>query len=321
MAGAELRTDFWLSEYLTPWDVYAHGITRILASCQTPYQEMYVAETGSYGKALILDGKWQSCTADEFLYHEALVHPAMIAHRSPHRVLILGGAEGATVREVLRWQTVKQVVMVDIDGEVVAACRAHLPEMHQNAFEDPRVHLIIDDALNFLSQPSEPWDVIISDLTDPIESGPAFQLFTQEHYQQIQRVLAPGGIFALQAGPVSLPELYLHARVVKTLQSVFPAVRSCLCPAASYGVPIAFALASQHDISIHLDPDAVDRLLAQRTTGEFRLIDGIGLQGLLQIPLHIRQAIETETEIYTLQSPPNSFGKGILPSSTPSIAQ
>ncbi|WP_416666135.1 spermine/spermidine synthase domain-containing protein [Egbenema bharatensis] len=315
MAGAELRTDFWLSEYLTPWDVYAHGITRILASCQTPYQEMYVAETGSYGKALILDGKWQSSTVDEFLYHEALVHPAMIAHRSPRRVLILGGAEGATVREVLRWQTVERVVMVDIDGEVVEACRTHLPEMHQNAFEDPRVELVIDDALNFLDQTTQQWDVIISDLTDPIESGPAFQLFTQEHYQQIQRVLASDGVFALQAGPISLPELYLHARVVKTLQSVFPAVRSCLCPATSYGVPIAFALVSQQEIAIHLDPKAVDRLLAQTTTGGFRLIDGVSLQGLLQIPLHIRQAIEAETEIYTLQSPPKPFGKGSMASS------
>ena len=78
MAGANLRADFWLTEYITPWDIYSHGVTRVLLHKQTPYQEIYVVETGSYGKALILDGKWQSCTQDEFLYHEALVHPAMI---------------------------------------------------------------------------------------------------------------------------------------------------------------------------------------------------------------------------------------------------
>lgn len=312
MAGAELRTDFWLSEYLTPWDIYAHGITRMLAHCQTFYQEMYVVETGSYGKALLLDGKWQSCTADEFLYHEALVHPAMIAHRSPRRVLVLGGAEGATLREVLRWNSVEQVVMVDIDGEVVAACQKHLPEMHNGAFDDPRVNLVIDDAIHFLEQTTDRWDVIISDLTDPIESGPAFQLFTQEHYRQIQQVLAPGGIFALQAGPISIPELYLHARVIKTLRSIFPVALSCLCPAMSYGVPIAFALASQDPISPYSDPEAIDRHLAQHTTGGFQLMDGTSLLGLLHVPRYIRQAIEAETEIYTLQSPPKPFGKGIM---------
>jgi spermidine synthase len=310
MAGGELQADFWLSEYLTPWDVYAHGITQTLAYCKTPYQEMHIVETGSYGKALILDGKWQSCTGDEFLYHEALVHPAMILHQSPRRILVLGGAEGATIREVLRWKTVEQVVMVDIDGEVVEACQKHLPEMHQGAFNDPRINLIVDDALNFLERSTEKWDVIISDLTDPIESGPAFQLFTQEHYQQIKQALAPDGVFSLQAGPISLPELHLHARVVKTLKSVFNTVRSCLCPAMSFGVPIAFALASHRDISIHYDSNEIDRHIAQNTTGGFQLIDATSLTGLLHIPLHIRQAIASETEIYTQKFPPKPYGKG-----------
>jgi spermidine synthase len=312
MAGVELRTDFWLSEYLTPWDVYAHGIIRMLSYCKTPYQEMYVAETGSYGKALILDGKWQSCTGDEFLYHEALVHPAMIAHPSPTRVLVLGGAEGATIREVLRWKSVEQVVMVDIDKEVVEACRSHLPEMHQGAFDDPRVKLVIDDALHFLDETTDRWDVIISDLTDPIESGPAFQLFTQEHYQQIDRVLADNGVFALQAGPISLPEVYLHARVVNTLKSVFKHVHSCLCPAMSYGVPIAFALASQKDLNLRPNPQHIDQRLAQDCMGGFRLMDGTSLLGLLQVPLYIRQAIEVETEVYTIQSPPQPYGRGVM---------
>ena len=133
MPGAEVRADVWISEYITPWDIYQHGVNRILASKRTNFQEMQIVETGAYGKALVLDGKWQSCTGDEFLYHEPLVHPAMIAHGNPKRVLILGGGEGATAREVLRWKCVERAVMVDIDGEVVAACREHLPEMHQGA--------------------------------------------------------------------------------------------------------------------------------------------------------------------------------------------
>lgn len=312
MAGAEVGADFWLSEYITPWDLYGHGIKRLLAYQKTQYQEMYVVETGAYGKALILDGKWQSCTGDEFLYHEGLVHPALIFHSTPRNVLVLGGAEGATVREVLRWKSVERVVMVDIDAEVVAACRQHLPEMHQNAFHDPRVNVLIEDALNFLDRTTQTWDVIISDLTDPIDSGPAFRLFTQEHYQQIRRVLSPDGVFALQAGSIAPPEIHIHARLVKTVQSVFSQVRSCLCYAPSYGSPLAFILASERELSTSPDPKAIDCLLAQKTTGGFRMMDGTSLLGMLQLPLHLRKAIAAETEIYTLVTPPQPIGKGSM---------
>ena len=136
MSVRDVVTDFWVSEHITPWDIYSHGIIDVLTHKKTAYQEMYIVETGVYGKALVLDGKWQSCTGDEFLYHEPLVHPAMIFHGGPRKVLILGGGEGATAREVLRWKSVEKVVMIDIDGEVVEACKQYLPEMHQNVFDD-----------------------------------------------------------------------------------------------------------------------------------------------------------------------------------------
>ena len=80
MTGSELKADLWINEYITPWDIYTHGVTKILAYQKTPYQEMYIVETGAFGKGLVLDGKWQSCTADEFIYHETLVHPGLIAY-------------------------------------------------------------------------------------------------------------------------------------------------------------------------------------------------------------------------------------------------
>ncbi|MGK7922472.1 MAG: spermidine synthase [Trichodesmium sp.] len=305
MAGANLNTDLWFSEQITPWDIYKHGIDRVLFSQKTKYQEMYIVE-GIYGKALILDGKWQSCTEDEFLYHEALVHPPMIFNESPRKVLVFGGAEGATIREVLRWKTVEQVVMIDIDGEVVEACKKYLPEMHQNSFEDPRVELIIDDAQNFLDSTSENWDVIISDLTDPIEFGPSFPLFTQEYFQKIHQVLADDGLFIIQAGSISPAEMYLHIRVVKTLQTVFNYVHSFIPYSTSYGCPLGFILASDREFSSQPNPEIVDSILAEKTIGNLKVMDGISLLGMLQIPLNVRQAIATETQIYTLKAPPTS---------------
>jgi spermidine synthase len=311
MAGSEVKADLWIKEYITPWDVYEHGITRVLDYKKTQYQEMYIVETGVYGKALVLDGKWQSCTGDEFLYHEPLVHPAMIAHGNPKRALVLGGGEGATIREILRWNSIERVVMVDIDGEVVEACRRHLPEMHQNAFDDPRLELIVDDAVKVLETTSEQWDIVISDLSDPIEEGPSFQLFTQEYFQKIKSILTPGGQVIIQAGQTSPSGLYLHARLVNTLKTVFPHVQSYCSSVPTYATAWGFALASETAIDTRPDPEAIDRVLAAKTTGELRYLDGITYLGLLQTPAHIRRAIATETQIYTLKEPPKFFGKGV----------
>ncbi|MBR8829117.1 MAG: fused MFS/spermidine synthase [Gomphosphaeria aponina SAG 52.96 = DSM 107014] len=312
MAGSEVKADLWVSEYITPWDIYVHGVTRILAYKKTAYQEMYVVETGAYGKALVLDGKWQSCTGDEFLYHEPLVHPAMIAQGSPKTALILGGGEGATIREVLRWKTMEKVMMVDIDGEVVDACREYLPEMHQNAFDDPRLELVIGDALEVLDTTEERWDIIISDLSDPIEEGPSFQLFTKEYFEKLKRVLAPGGFVVIQAGPVAPANLRLHAGLVNTLKAVFPHVHSFTSHTSTYGSPWGFALASNETISTQPDPATIDALLAEKTTGGLKLIDGISLLGILQTPAHIRRAIAENTQVYTINEPPKFFGKGVI---------
>jgi len=305
------RSFFWVQEYFTPWDYTARAVTRILAYRKTPFQEMLIAETGAFGKGLMLDGHWQSTTVDEFLYHEALVHPAMVqvvqAGGIPRRVLVLGGAEGATLREVLRWRSVEQVVMVDIDGEVVAACREHLPEMHQGSFEDPRVEVVIADALDFLQETGPIWDVILSDLSDPIESGPAYRLFTQEFFRQIRSKLQPDGAFTIQAGPTGPVELHQHTRIVRTLKTVFAAVQPYSIYAPTYGGPLGFALAAQDPIPPRPEPEQIDQILSQQLDperGALQFIDGITLLGLYQVPAHLRRAIAAETTVYTLDNPP-----------------
>src|SRR5438105_11818183 len=102
-------------------------LTRVILREQTDYQLVEIVDTISHGRALYLDNKIQSAELDEFMYHEALVHPAMILSGAPRNVFIAGGGEGATLREVLRHRTVQRAVMVDIDAEAVKACRAHLP--------------------------------------------------------------------------------------------------------------------------------------------------------------------------------------------------
>ena len=305
MSSSETNTVFWMLESLTPWDIHAHGITKVILQKKTPYQELTIVETGAYGKTLVLDGVWQSSVKDEFLYHEPLVQPAMIYHGNPRKVLIIGGGEGATAREVLRWKTVERVVMVELDQEVAETCREYLPEMHTGAFADPRLELVIDDARNFLNTTSQEWDVVISDLSDPDEEGTTSTLFTTEYFSQIRRVLKPNGIFATYAGSIEFSvNLPLSAQIVRTINAVFPYVLPYSSYVPSLGEAIAFVVASVEEITPQLDPAVVTQLLEAKTTGNLRMLDGGSLMGLMQVPLYIRQEIASETKVYTLEEPP-----------------
>lgn len=309
------QVNFWLYEQISPWDRYAHGITNVLDYRKTAFQEMMIVETGAYGIGLVLDGKWQSCTGDEFLYHEPLVHPAMLQHGTPKKVLILGGGEGATAREVLRWKTVERAVMIDIDGEVVDACKKHLSQMHQGVFDDPRLEVCIEDALHYLDHTDEQWDVIISDLSDPIEEGPSFKLFTKEYFEKVDHVLTSAGVFVVQAGPVAPPEMAMHVRLASTVSAVFEHVHSYSSYVPSYASPWGFLLGAHDKIDTRPDPQEIDKQLAKNTNGGLKMFDGTTQLGLFQQPAHIRRAIKKETQVYTLEAPPKFFGKSTIPSS------
>lgn len=323
MPGSHLKADVWITEYITPWDIYAHGVSRILAAAETEFQHMQIVETGVYGRGLVLDGKWQSCTGDEYLYHEPLVQPGCWSFttangRPPHNLLILGGGEGATLREALRWPSIERAAMVDIDGIVVDACREHLVEMHRGALDDPRAEVVIDDALKYVAdettRPEGGWDVIVSDLSDPIEEGPSFKLFTKEFFTDLKAALSPTGVLIVQAGPVSPGELNQHCRLVRTLETVFNRALSLTSAVPTYAAPWSFILASDAPIQKPTDAAVVDALLAEHVRpyagANLRMIDGEAMVGVFAAPKHLRDAIAATTTVYTLESPPRFFGSG-----------
>ncbi|WP_243671364.1 hypothetical protein [Vulcanisaeta sp. JCM 16161] len=176
----------WFIEFNTPFSYHVRGIRRVLYSGVTKYQRIAIVEFEDLGKALVLDGKIQSSLYDEFVYHESLVHPAMITHPHPRKVLILGGGEGATAREVLKHRGVEEVIMVDIDDEVIRLVKEYLPEMSQGAFDNPKLKLILQDGRKFLEESRDRYDVIVLDLTDPLEGGPSYLLYTIEFYSIVK---------------------------------------------------------------------------------------------------------------------------------------
>jgi spermidine synthase len=297
----------WINEHLTPCDVWQHGVTNVLAHRQTPFQEMFVVESGPYGKGLVLDGKWQTCTGDEFLYHEPLAHAPCALHGKPERVLIAGGADGGALREVLKWKSVQEAVVADIDGDVVEACRELLPEIHQGAFDDPRARVAIGDAFTLIESTPNAWDVIIADLTDPIEEGPAYKLFTQEFFRLCRRALRPGGVFVNQAGTLSPPLCDLTVRVVKTISTAFAHTSVITANVPTYGSAWGLAVASDKRLELRPDPARIDSLLADQVAAPLRMFDGVALLGMLQTPKYVRERIAAETTVYTLSAPPKFF--------------
>jgi spermidine synthase len=165
---------------------------------KTAHQDLIIFENQVLGRVMALDGVVQTTERDEFIYHEMMTHVPLLAHGQAKRVLIIGGGDGAMLREVCRHRNVEHITMVEIDAGVVTFCRQYLPNHSAGAYEDPRFHLVIEDGVNFVNQTSEKFDVIISDCTDPI--GPGESLFTSDFYQGCQRCLNEGGIFVAQNG-------------------------------------------------------------------------------------------------------------------------
>src|SRR6266404_2969389 len=154
----------WFTEKYTSHDSRSHELKRILVRSRTRFQKAVLAETYSFGRCLIINDEIQSAERDEFIYHECLVQPAMALHPHPRDLLILGGGEGATVREILRHPRVRRVTMVDIDGEVVEFCRKYLARWHQGALDHVKTRLVIEDAQKFMAHTKEKFDIILSDL-------------------------------------------------------------------------------------------------------------------------------------------------------------
>lgn len=279
-------------------------VQRVLAVRRTAYQQMEIVDTAAFGRALFLDGKIQSSELDEAVYHEALVQPAMVLHPHPEQVLVIGGGEGATLREALRHPTVRRAVMVDIDSEAVAACREHLPAWHQGAFSDPRVQLLHRDARSYLEESSERFDVVIVDVTDPLAGGPAYRLFTKEFYGIVRAHLSAAGSMAVQAESADLGVLEAHLAVARTIASAFPYSAPYNVHVPSFGESWGFVVGSLARDPKAVGPEEIDRVLQQRgIAAALRFYDGESHQRLFLLPKGLRELLEAAKTVITDDQP------------------
>jgi len=297
----------WFSDHISPHLTVLHSLRKRIYSGRTGFQSVDIIDTESFGICLVLDGKIQSSEADEFIYHEALVHPVMLTHPQPERVFIAGGGEGATLREVLAHKTVKIAVMVDIDEEVVSLCRRYLPSWHQNAFDDPRTELHFTDARKYLAETTERFDVVIIDLVDPLEEGPARLLYTREFYQIVKQKLGATGIMSVQAEPSEWGNLDNFVAIASTLKDVFSIARPYQAHIPSFLSLWGFVAASQTLDPSELTPAEIDNRISRRISKKLKSYDGLTHEAMFTIPKHIRERLLASKRIITDKQPISAY--------------
>ena len=216
-------------------------VTRVVCCDRTDYQELLIFDNPTCGRVLVLDGAIQTTERDEFIYHEMLAHPPILAHGSVQRVLIIGGGDGGALEEVLK-HPVKSVTMVEIDSRVIEHCRAHMPAICGQAFEDTRTELIIGDGAEFVAGTERAYDLIVVDSTDP--NGPSKVLFEEAFYRDCRRTLGQDGILVNMCG-IPYLEGALLGNVFANLARAFDDVAFFMATVPSYGGgSLAFGWAS-----------------------------------------------------------------------------
>lgn len=286
---SKVRNWWWFIDRIGNYEAHMHAITKTVMNETTQFQEVGIMESVAYGKILILDGDMQSSQHDEFIYHESIVHPAMVANHNPKRVLIIGGGEGATLREVLRYNTVEQVVMIDIDGRLIEICKEFLPEYSKGSFNDKRVNLVISDALKWLDENDDKFDVIIADLTDPLPYTPSSGIYSISFFEQLKSHLREGGIFTTQSSRVSFIDMHLHCVMYSAITKVFPNVKTAVVSVPGFDVPWSFTSAYLSSDLMNLTDKQIDSRILDRVGDTLRFYDSETHKNMFSLQKHVRQ--------------------------------
>jgi spermidine synthase len=275
----------WYDEVFRDRVRFGLRVVRHLHSERTEFQTIDVVETEDFGRALVLDGIYQTSERDDFYYHEMLVQPAMVVAPATRHVLVIGGGDGGTAREVLRHAEVERVVMVEIDRRVVEVSREFLPTIG-SAWDDPRLELVFDDGVRYVGEvEAGSFDVAVLDGSDPV--GPSESLFDERFYRGCARVLKPDGVFALQSEP---PFWYrdVFLEIQRTLRREFSRVHPYFGPVPLYTAsPMSYTLAGAR-----VDPMAIDEQRATRVETDSRYYNREVHRAAFAVPSDLRRELE-----------------------------
>ena len=286
-SGGDLRQGL-LTEYLTEDTGFFVRSAREFERFQSPFQAVEVHDTVSYGKLFRLDGHFMTSEKDEFFYHENLVHTSAIAHPAPETALIIGGGDGGSAEELLKYPTMKSVTLVEIDLAVVDISRKYLAKVHRGSLSDPRLQLRVEDGLAFVRGATLSYDLIVLDLTDP--GGPSEPLYTADFYRACAARLNPTSAMTLHiASPIAHPDRIRAG--MAALRSAFAIVTPYLVSVPLYGGAWMMACASATLNPSQLTPLEVDRRIALRHIGELQYYNGEMHRASFALPNFVRSLV------------------------------
>jgi spermidine synthase len=274
--------------------------TRSIAHVKSPFQDIELLETVKFGRVLRIDDYFMTSDEDEFFYHENMIHVAGIAHPAPKRALIIGGGDGGAAEEYLKYNSMQQVVMAEIDEVVVDFCRQHLPEVHRGAFDDPRLQVLITDGKAYVENCREQFDLMMLDLTDPF--GPAEMLYRTEFLRECRRILGPQGVLSMHLGsPVTRPNVF-H-RQISSLREVFKVVRPYLVYVPLYGTWWGMAVASDETDALAINEQEVERRIAARGLGSLKYYNGATHRAVFAMPNFVRDILARPSKPISAATP------------------
>lgn len=275
----------------------------LIVAHNTKFQKIEIWETSQYGKIVFINGWLQSIEHDEFIYHEFLVHPAFNLSQSKcQNILIIGGGEGALLREVLKYKSIKKITMVDIDAEFIDICKNHLLSFHNDAFKDERVQVIFEDGRNFLENSKEKFDAIILDLTAPDKGCPSVYLYTSEWYSLVSNCLAEDGVLSAYALSANLGESYPFACIIKTLEQYFANVLPMMIDMQVDGEKIGMAVASKG--TLNAIPFDIESSMIRKMIDTAKYIDNISLHRSFLLPKYISDILKSDSSKIITDSNP-----------------
>ncbi|KAL0447356.1 UNVERIFIED_CONTAM: Thermospermine synthase ACAULIS5 [Sesamum latifolium] len=300
----------WFEEEIDVDLKWSFALNRVVHKGRSEYQEIALLDTKRFGKVLVIDGKMQSAEVDEFIYHECLIHPPLLSHPNPKTVFIMGGGEGSAAREALRHTSIHKVVMCDIDQEVVDFCRKHLTANHE-AFRNPKLDLVINDAKAELERREEKFDIIVGDLADPVEGGPCYQLYTKSFYQNILKPkLNTNGIFVTQAGPAGVfTHKEVFSSIYNTIRQVFKYVRAYTAHVPSFADTWGWVIASDEPLCI--EARKMDKKIAERIDGELLYLNGASFVASTILNKTVAKTLKNESHVYSEENARFIHGQGV----------
>jgi spermidine synthase len=273
----------------TPYALYGFPNARRLASVTSQWQQIEVWDTPQLGRLFTLDGRPMSSVGDEFIYHECMAHPIALAHPAPRTALVLGGGDGGAARQLLRHEGITRIVVAELDAEVVRLTREFLPQVHGDAFDDPRVELVIGDAADFVAATAEHFDLVIFDLTPP--DSPAAGLYTPAFYAQLKRVMNPAAALSMHLGAP-----YLHgpriAALFEDLRKSFAIARPMNAFVPLYGSLWLMATASDTLDPAALTTSDLNKRLAERRIANLAWYDADAHAGLFSVSRAVRDKLD-----------------------------